>query len=128
MKTSFLAILVGYTISLAIMWGTFSYNPNEASSVLFIPALLFSIAVVSLLASFLCVKVLENPYASFFASIILNNLITVLGVVIYTQIYDGADGFNGMLFIAIVAILVAVFPIALSSWIAAIIWKKKASV
>ena len=127
MKNSFLAILVGYMISLAIMWGTFSYNPNEASSVLFIPALLFAIAVVSLFVSFMCVKVLKNSTASFFASIALNNLITVLGVVTYTQIYDGADGFNGMLFIAIVAILVAVFPIALSSWISAILWKRNVS-
>ena len=124
MKTSFLAILIGYSISLAVMWGTFSYNPDDTSAVLFIPALLLVIAVVSLFVSFMCVRMLNNSTLSFFASITLNNLITVLGVAIYTQIYDGADGFNGMLIISIVAILLAVFPIALSSWIAAIIWKK----
>ena len=122
---SFLVIFVGYIISLAIMWGTFNYNPNEASSILFIPILLLAIAMVSLFVSFMCVKIIKNSYVSFLASITLNNLIYVLIIAIYTLIYDGKAGFNGWLFIAIIVILASAFPIAFSSWISAKIWQKK---
>ena len=122
---SFLIIFVGYIISLAIMWGTFSYNSNEVSSILFIPILLLAITMVSLFVSFMCVKIINNSYASCLASITLNNLIYVVVIAIYTYIYDGKSGFNGWLFIAIIVILASVFPIAFSSWISAKIWQKK---
>ena len=125
MNYSFLVIFVGYIISLAIMWGTFSYNPKEASSILFIPILLLAITMVSLFVSFMCVKIIKNSYASFLTSITLNNLIYVLAIAIYTIIYDGKTGFNGWLFIAIIVILARAFPIAFSSWISAKIWQKK---
>lgn len=125
MNYSFLVIFVGYIISLAIMWGTFSYNSKEASSILFIPILLLAITMVSLFVSFMCVKILKNSYASFLTSITLNNLIYVLAIAIYTIIYDGKAGFNGWLFIAIIVILASAFPIAFSSWISAKIWQKK---
>jgi len=107
------------------MWGTFSYNSKEASSILFIPILLLAITMVSLFVSFMCVKILKNSYASFLTSITLNNLIYVLAIAIYTIIYDGKAGFNGWLFIAIIVILASAFPIAFSSWISAKIWQKK---
>jgi hypothetical protein len=107
------------------MWGTFSYNSNEASSILFIPILLLAITMVSLLVSFMCVKIIENSYVSFLTSITFNNLIYVLGIVIYTQIYDGKAGFNSWLVIGIIAILASIFPIAFSSWISVKIWQKK---
>ena len=125
MNYSFLVIFVGYIISLAIMWGTFSYNSNEASSILFIPILLLATTLVSLFVSFKCVEIIKNSYGSFLASITLNNLIYVLVIAIYTQIYDGKAGFNGWLVIAIIVILASVFPIAFSSWISAKIWQKK---
>lgn len=125
MNYSFLAIGVGYLISLAIMWGTFSYNSNEVSSILFIPILLVAIAMVSLFVSFMCVKIIKNSFASFLASITLNNLIYVLVIAIYTLIYDGKAGFNGWLFVAIIVILASALPIAFSSWISAMIWQKK---
>lgn len=107
------------------MWGTFSYNTNEVSSILFIPILLLAITMVSLIVSFTCVKIIKNSFVSFLASITLNNLIYVLVIAIYTVIYDGKAGFNGWLFIAIVVILATAFPIAFSSWISARIWQKK---
>ena len=125
MNYSFLVIVVGYIISLAIMCGTFSYNPNEASSIAFIPILLLVITIVSLFVSFVCVKKIKNSYASFLASITLNNLIYVLAIVFYTQINDGKAGFNGWLVIAIITILASAFPIAISSWISAKMWQKK---
>ena len=125
MNYSFLVIFVGYIISLAIMWGTFSYNSNEASSVLFIPIVLLAITMVSLFVSFMCVKTINNSYVSFLASFTLNNLIYVLVIAIYTLIYDGKAGFNGWLFIGIIVILASAFPITFSSWISAKIWQKK---
>ncbi len=125
MNYSFLVIFVGYLISLAIMWGTFSYNSNEASSILFIPILLLAITMVSLFVSYKCVKKIKNSFVSFLASITLNNLIYVLVIAIYTQIYDGKAGFNGWLVVAIIVILASAFPIAFSSWISAKIWQKK---
>ena len=125
MNYSFLVIFVGYIISLAIMWGTFSYNSNEASSILFIPILLLAITMVSLFVAFMCVKIIKNSVASFLASITLNTLIYVLVIAIYTLIYDGKAGFNGWLVIAIIVILASAFPIAFSSWISAKIWQKK---
>ena len=122
---SYLAILVGYLFSLAIMWGTFSYNPNEASSVLFIPILLFVIAVVSFFVSFMCVKKIANQYYSLLVSMTLNNLIYLLGIVIFTQINDGKAGFNNWLVVAIVVILTTTSPIAISSWVAAKLWQKR---
>lgn len=125
MNYSFLVIFVGYIISLAIMWGTFSYNPDEASSIAFIPILLLVITIISLFVSFMCVKIIKNSYVSFLASITLHNLIYALAIVIYTQINDGKAGFNGWLVIAIVVILASAFPIAISSWISAKMWQKK---
>ena len=125
MNYSFLVILVGYIISLAIMWGTFSYNPNEASSIGLIPILLLVITIISLFVSLMCVKKIKNSYASFLSSVTLNNLIYVLAIVFYTQINDGKAGFNGWLVIAIIFILASVFPIAISSWISAKMWQKK---
>jgi hypothetical protein len=122
---SFLVIFVGYLVSLAIMWGTFGYNSNEASSILFIPILLLAITMVSLFVSFMCVKIIKNSFVSFLASIASNNLIYVLAIAIYTLIYDGKAGFNGWLFVAIVFILAGAFPIAFSSWLSAKIWLKK---
>ncbi len=107
------------------MWGTFSYNPNEASSIAFIPILLFVITIISLFVSFTCVKNMKISSASFLASIALNNLIYVLAILIYTQINDGKAGFNGWLVIAIFVILGSAFPIAVSSWVSAKMWQKK---
>ena len=73
----------------------------------------------------MCVKKIKNSYASFLASITLNNLIYVLAIVFYTQINDGKAGFNGWLVIAIFIILASAFPIAISSWISTKIWQKK---